>query len=177
MSSARRIKKIYCFDTSAFVTLSRTSENVIKMPKALWDHLAKMMKTGDIISHQLVYEEISGNQKNPDFITRWVTKRSNYFLPKTDIQRAQISTIVAKHPELIDYEMEREQADPWLIALAIEKLKENTLFEIWASVVVSQENPRSTKKIPAACSSFGVRHLSLRGFFDEIGFSTKLKKK
>ena len=69
MTAARKKKRVYCFDTSAFVTLSRTSENVIEMPQTLWKQLEKMMKVGEIISHRLVFDEISSGTKNPDFIT------------------------------------------------------------------------------------------------------------
>jgi hypothetical protein len=149
---------------------------VIELPETLWKHLEKMMASGEIISHRLVFEEINSHSKNPDFITRWIADKKDSFLLKTDIQRGYIPKIVKKYPDLINYEMEREQADPWLIALALEKSKENTLFEVCASLVVSQENPNSSKKIPAACKSFGIKHLSLRNFFDEIGLSTKLSK-
>jgi len=177
MTAARKKKRIYCFDTSAFVTLSRTSENVIEMPRTLWIHLEKMMRAGEIISHRLVFEEISSGTKNPDFITKWIADKIEYFLPQTDMQIAQVPRIVQKFPGLIDYQQEREQVDPWLIALAIEKSKEATLFEVHTCVVVSQENPNSSKKIPAACKAFGVEHLALRQFFDEIGLGIKLSKK
>lgn len=177
MTDVRKKKRVYCFDTSAFVTLSRTSENIIEMPQALWKRLEKMMKDGEIISHRLVFDEISSGTKNPDFITKWVADKQRYFLTRTDAQITQVPRIVQKFPGLIDYQQEREQVDPWLIALAIEKSKEENLFEVHACVVVSQENPRSSKKIPEACKAFGVEHLSLRQFFDEIGLGTKLKKK
>lgn len=177
MIAGQKQKKIYCFDTSAFVTLSRTSENIIELPKTLWEYLEGMMKSGEIISHRLVFDEINSNTKNPDFITKWITDKKDCFLNRTDVQIAEISKIVKKFPGLIDYTYEREQADPWLIALAIEKSRESDLFEICASVVVSQENPNSSKKIPAVCKEFGIRHLSLREFFDEIGLSTNISKK
>jgi len=177
MIAARKQKKVYCFDTSAFLTLSRTDENIIKLPTTLWDHLADMMKSGEIISHMLVFNEISSDSKKPDFIAKWVADKKDYFFDKTDAQIIEIPKIVSKFPNLIEYTYEREQADPWLIALAIEKSRENTLFEICAAVVVSQENPISSKKIPAVCTAFGIRHLSLREFFDEIGLTTSISKK
>lgn len=169
-------KKIYCFDTSAFLTLSRTSENIIELPKALWEHLEAMMKTGEIVSHRLVFDEISSNTKNPDFITKWISGKRDCFHLRTSIQILEVQNIIKKFPSLIDYTYEREQADPWLIALAIEKSKEGNLFESCAAVVVSQENANSSKKIPAVCKEFGIRHLSLRNFFDEIGLSASISK-
>jgi len=177
MTVSQKQKKIYYFDTSAFVTLSRTSENIIELPGMLWKDLEAMMKSGEIISHRLVFDEISSNSKNPDFITKWIADKKDCFLSRTDIQIAEIPKIVKKFPTLIDSACEREQADPWLIALAIEKSRENDLFEVFESVVVSQESSNSSKKIPAVCKSFGIRHLSLRSFFNEIGLSTSISKK
>ena len=170
-------KKIYCFDTSAFVALSRTSENIIKLPGALWGHLETMMQSSEIISHRVVFDEISSNTKNPDFITKWIADKKHCFLTETDVQIAEIPKIIQKFPTLIDYKCEREQADHWLIALAIEKSKEHNLFDIYESAVVSQEKSNSSKKIPAVCKAFGVRHLSLKSFFSEIGLSARILKK
>ncbi len=176
MKTIKKQKNIYCFDTSAFVTLSRANENIIEIPKSLWDYLEKMMKAGIIISHRIVFDEISSNSKNPDFITKWIANKRSYFLDKTPIQIKFMPNIVRQCPWLIDYKMEREQADPWLIALAIEKSKDQTIFDVTTSIVVSQENPNSSKKIPAACGCFNIKHLSLRKFFDEMGLKTNLIK-
>jgi len=176
MSINRTERKIYIFDTSAFVALSRTGEYVIRIPDSLWQYLETMMKSGQVISHKLVFDEISSNRKNPDFITKWVKDKEKFFLPKTDAQKMKIPEIVRNFPKLIDPGNEKEQADPWLIALAMEKSQEENLFEISASIVVSQENTTSSVKIPAACKYFGVSNCSLREFFDEIGLSTGLIK-
>lgn len=177
MTRARTQRKVYCFDTSAFLALSRTDERIIKIDEAIWKHLEQMMKGGTIISHQVVFDEIISGTKNPPRIVSWIRGKRRYFLPKSDAQIALVPQIVRKFPDLIDPAREREQADPWLIALAIEKSKEENLFEVCVSVVVSQENPNSSKKIPAACKHFRVGHSSLREFFDEIGLSTKIHKK
>lgn len=165
MISARKHQNIYCFDTSAFIDLSRTHERIIEFP-LLWNHLEKMMYGGQIISHRLVFDELSSHAKNPDFITKWVAGKKQFFLEKTNEQIRLVSDIIQKFPNLIDYQMEHEQADPWLIALAIEKSKKQTLFFINISIVVSQENPKSSKKIPVVCKYFGVQHASLKEFLD-----------
>ena len=178
MSNPRKKqKKVYSFDTSAFLALSRTDEKVIKLDEAVWDHLKKMMENGSLISHYIVYDEIISGAKNPPQIVKWIENNKKYFLSKTDTQRVQVPDIVRRFPGLIDPAREKEQADPWLIALAVEKSKDENLFEVCVCIVVSQENPNSSKKIPAACKAFKIEHLSLRQFFDEIGLGTKLSKK
>lgn len=173
----RKRKKIYCFDTSAFLALSRTHEKVIKIDNAIWDQLEKLMQEGLLISHQIVFDEIMSGTKNPPQIVKWIGKVKKHFLPKTDAQKIQVPEIVRQFPDLIEVGREKEQADPWLIALALEKCKEATLFDVQLCIVVTQENANSSRKIPAACKKFKLKHMSLREFFDDIGLSTKLSKK
>jgi len=146
--------KLYCFDTSAFVALNRTDESVISIPASLWEHLEKMMRQGDLVSHKIVFNEI--------------------FLDKTPAQILKVPEIIAKFPALINYEMEREQADPWIVALAIEKAREQKLFEKVLPIVISQESYKSPMKIPAVCKHFGILHKSLKEFFGEIGLSATI---
>lgn len=171
------VKKVYCFDTSAFLALSRTNEKVIKLDNAVWDHLKQMMESGSLISHHIVYDEIMSGTKNPPQIVKWVKKRKKHFLPKTDVQRIKVPEVVRKFPDLIDAGREKEQADPWLIALALEAGKGESLFDVQVCIVVTQENPNSSKKIPVACKAFKLNHMTLREFFDENGLSTKISKK
>lgn len=175
--STANLSNLYCFDTSAFVALGRTSENIISIPEALWKHLEDMIINGKIISHKIVFNEIVSKSKKPDLITKWLLDKEKYFLDRTQVQLDIAPKIISKFPGLVDPQNEHEQADVWLIALAVQKSNENPLFGGNTMVVVSQENPNSSKKIPAACKSFGVKHMSLREFFDEIGLSVGIIKK
>lgn len=173
MNQAKEKKKIYCFDTGAFLWIHKANETIIKIPPTIWDKIESMMKSGQIISHRTVFDEITTDSKNPDFIAKWVADKKQYFLGKTDYQKAKLPEIVKKFPKLVNPDQERDQADVWLIALALEK-KEETLFATPISIIVTQESQLSSIKLPAACKSFGLECLSLRGFFDEIGISTAL---
>jgi len=168
-------KDIYCFDTSAFASLNRTNNNVIRLPESLWTFLENMMKSGNIISHRVVFDEIYAKNNN-DFLTKWFADKSQYFYGKTDFQVQQMSQIIAKFPGLIDSNSEREQADPWLIALAMEVSNNINLFGTNICIVVSQENQNSPQKIPAACKEFKVGHLSLREFFDKMGINAYINE-
>ena len=166
--------KLYCFDTSAFVALNRTGESVISIPASLWEHLEKMMRQGDLVSHKIVFNEIDSATEHPDFITQWIRGKESFFLDKTPAQILKVPEIIAKFPALINYEMEREQADPWIVALAIEKAREQKLFEKVLPIVISQESYKSPMKIPAVCKHFGILHKSLKEFFGEIGLSATI---
>jgi hypothetical protein len=171
--SPKKKKNIYCFDSSSLIVLGMVHTQVMEIPKALWSRLDSSFTAGEIISHRLVFDEISSNAKNPDFIARWIADKKSYFLGKTPMQVELVVDIIKAFPKLIDYQSEHEQADPWLIALAMEKSKENTLFYINLLSVVTQESPRSSQKIPAACKHFGIQCKSLKDFFKNNNMDIK----
>lgn len=170
MTYPRKRINMYCFDTSAFLDLNYIHKRVIGIAK-LWDELEKMIHSGQIVSHRLVFDEIINGNKNQDFIAKWIANKRRFFLEITFAQINIVSDIVKKFPKLIDYGAEHEQADPWLIALAIEKSIEQTLFDIRIPVVVSQENNNSSIKIPAVCRCFNIPHKLLKEFFRDIKFT------
>lgn len=170
-------KVVYIFDSSAFITLHQYSAKVIELPQAIWDELAKMMVDGNIISHIYVYEEIvSESTENPDMITKWLLPKKGSFEKESVEQAVIVAQIVEKFPKLIDPEREKEQADPWIIAQAVTLKSQASLLEDIEYVVVTQENPNSSKKIPAACKSFGVESMPLKEFFEKNNIKIRKSK-
>jgi hypothetical protein len=155
-------EKIYCFDTSVFTSLNRI-QNIIPIPD-LWYLLDSLFKSNRIISHEYVFDEINPN----DFLGKWIQDKLRYFLGLSEKQIELTTKILEKFPDLIDTEKEKNQADPWVIALAIEKSEEITLFGKNVVIyVVSQEKISSSKKIPAVCSAFNIPHLNLEAFLKD----------
>jgi len=114
-------EKIYCFDTSVFASLNRI-HNIIPIPD-FWELLEKLFKDGKIISHEYVFDEILPG----DFIGKWIQDKKEYFIELSDKQFENVEKILNQFPEFIDPQKEKNQADPWVIALAIEKSE--SLFE------------------------------------------------
>lgn len=167
-------KKIYCFDSSSFIVLNR-AHTVIPVHD-LWSELDNLFKSGHLISHEVVYEELNPETKNPDFLGKWVRTKQMYFSKTTEKQIELVSQIVKIFPDIIDYDKEKEEADPWVIALAIEKMEGITLFEKNHVTVVTQEKVSSPKKIPAVCKHFKVPHMNLEDFFNDKGWKFGLIK-
>ncbi len=171
-----KLKSIYCFDTSAFIQL-HIANKVIPIPD-LWSELSDFFALGKIISHEFVFEEINPKTAKPDFIAKWIENKQKYFFPISDKQIELVSKILGKFPDLIDPEKEKNEADPWLIALALEKMDDLHLFkEETKVIVVSQEKISSSKKIPAACKEFGVQHMNLEEFFKDNNWKFTISKK
>jgi len=157
-------EKIYCFDTSVFTSLNRI-HNIIPIPD-FWELLEKLFKDGKIISHEYVFDEI----KPGDFIGKWVQNKQQYFIGLSDKQFENIKKILKQFPDFIDPQKEKNQADPWVIALAMEKAEEQNLFGKNILIyVVSQEKISSTKRIPAVCKAFKIEPLNLEAFLKDNG--------
>ena len=164
----------YIFDTSAFITINRFYPHTF-VPD-LWDKLEKLIKSGNIISHEYVLNEINPTTKKPDFLAEWVGDKTEIFRGITQEQTEIVRKILEKFPGLIDYKKEKDEADPWVIALAKEEIEMPGLFKRDV-IVVSQESPRSPQKIPAVCKHFGISYKSLFEFFESRGWIFRIEEK
>lgn len=161
-------EKIYIFDANVFINLHRIDMHSIRLPDEVWTKLDELMTNGKIISHRTVYDEVVSGSKKPDKVSAWLQPRTAYFERSTARQIEIMADVINKFPKLIDVNIERDQADPWLVALAAEKIEQDTSHEY---VVVTQENQASTVKLPAACKAFSVHSIPLAEFFEENGIT------
>lgn len=161
--------RIYCFDSSIFIAVNRV-HSYIPVPD-VWEKLDTLFNNGRLISHIYVYNEFHTNSRNPDFLAKWVKNRKRYFVRETEKQFNYIRQILAKFERFINPESEKNEADPWVVALAMEKNAENSLFRYNNEyAVVCRENPRSAIKIPAVCKAFTVPHLTMEEFLEDNGW-------
>lgn len=161
--------RVYCFDSSIFITINRIN-NIFPVPD-IWNELDTLFKNGRLISHIYVYNEFQPGSQKSDFLGKWVKERKKYFIHESETQIKFVRQILGRFNRLIDPNKERNQADPWIIALAMEKNKENSLFGSNKDyTVVSRENTRSSVKIPAVCKAFNVPHLTMEQFLGENGW-------
>ena len=166
---------IYCLDASALITFHRYYPRTV-LPD-LWAELENLFKSRKAISHELVYSEIIPKTGPADELGKWLKNLKPYFAPISSRQTQLLPDILTNFPKLIDSENKKEQADPWLIALIIEKMGANNLFEENDSyIMVSAENENSTIKIPAACRYYKIQHMNLFKFFEVNGWKLSMTK-
>jgi hypothetical protein len=170
MTAAKK-QRVYVFDADAFILLNRIDENVMELPKEIWDRLDDLMKKGQLISSRYVYKEIVRESKDPDKLSVWLKPKKEHFPKENNQQVICMSEAVQKFPKLINPENEKEQADPWLVVLACDKNETEQDYEF---VVVTQENKGKETNLPAACRHFGVEPISLKEFFKEIGIKFEI---
>jgi len=168
-------KVLFCIDTSTFITMEKYyPPNICD----LWEEIDTLFNQDKIISHIIVFEEITTKSKYKDHLAKWILTKRNYFKGFSKVQIRYVPQIIKKFPGLIDANCERDQADPWIIALAIEIDREQMeLFQKKQTVfVVSEENKNSSIKIPAVSKYYGLRHLNLLELCQLFGWHLIVKK-
>ena len=79
--------------------------------------------------------------------------------------------VLNKFPALTDPQKETEDADPFVIALAIVETKNLQLLGDQCAVVSQEKGRVGTKvKIPDVCNHYGIKHFLLIDFFNNEGW-------
>jgi len=168
--------EIFCFDTSAFVRLHRFYPKAV-IPD-IWVELDRLFKAGKIISHEYVFDEILPDPKKADDLGKWIEKKEKSFRPITQFQLDTVGDVLAKFPKLIDPNNEKNQADPWLIAMMREykEQEDSGLFPDQTNYfLVTEESTQKDNRIPAACKKYGINHLTLFEFFGKMKWKLGIK--
>lgn len=144
----------------------------------LWKHIEDLFKRKRIFSHEIVYEEIVPGSGTKDELGKLIAKHKSSFYPITNRQGQIALDILANFPRLIDPRSKKDEADPWVIALSVEKMEGENLFGKNSDIViVSAESEKSDTKIPAVCKRYDVRHMNLFAFFEDNGWEFSMKKR
>ena len=167
---------IFCIDSSSFIHLHRFYPP--NFSKDIWSEFETLFDQNKIISHIIVFEELTTSSKNKDDLTKWIIPKRKYFKDYSLIQLHYVSQIINKFPNLIESDREKDQADPWLIALAIEEQLQMKLFNPKQKVVVvNEESKNKLQKIPDVCNHYGLENLNLLELFKYFGWDFILRKK
>jgi hypothetical protein len=167
---------LFCIDSSSFIYLHRFYPP--DFFKDIWSEFEGLFDQDKIISHIIVFEELTTSSKNKDDLTKWIIPKRKYFKDYNLKQVYYVSQIINRFPGLIDPDREKDQADPWLIALAIEEQSQLQLFNPKQKViVVNEESKGKPQRIPDVCNYYGLENLNLLELFKYLGWDFVLRKK
>lgn len=127
----------------------------------LWSNLDPFIDGGEIICSEEVYVETS---KKADELHEWIKDRKQMLVPLTSEIQQLATDLLTDYPRLVDTLRGRSQADPFVIATAIET----------NSIVVTGENRTGnlTKpKIPDVCDARGIRSMNFLQMIRELGLT------
>lgn len=171
-------REIYCLDASAFITMHRFYP--LRIIPDLWNLMEDLFNQKKILSHQIVFDEIVPKAGKKDELAQWLDNFKPNFISITQKQSELVADILKHFPKLIDPESEKDQADPWMVAMIIEMMEreqDSILGNQSVYVMVTTESERSPYKLPAACKHYGIRHMNLFEFFDANRFEFSVTKR
>jgi len=157
---------VFIIDTCSIIDLFRLYPADI-FPK-LWEEIDHLIEKNRLLSHKLVLQELS---KKSDNAYKWAKDRKTMFRDITRQQTKIMKDIASKYPKLIDPNKEID-ADPWLIALAMEKEKQKNLISLLeVNVVVTEEKFKPNKvNIPFVCKEIGIEYTNIIGLMRKEGW-------
>ena len=131
-----------------------------------------------ILSHQIVFDEIVPKSGKKDELAQWLTGFRPNFISTSQRQLELITDVLNNFPKLIDPESEKDQADPWMVAMLIEIMEQDGMFGDQSDyVMVTTESEKRATRLPAACKHYNIRHMNLFQFFEANGFKFTVTKR
>lgn len=169
-------RKIYCIDASAFITMHRFYP--IRMLPDLWTYLEELFNRKKILSHQIVFDEIVPKTTKKDELAQWISSFRLNFISTSQRQLELVPDVLSNFPKLIDPESEKDQADPWMVAMLIEIMEQDGMFGDQSDyIMVTTESEKRSTRLPAACKHYDIRHMNLFEFFEANNFKFSVTKK
>lgn len=147
---------IYSLDSSSLINPWRRFYAPDVFP-ALWKNVEKLISGGKLMACHEVFQELKVGK---DDLFKWAKKQKFFFKPLTKNQVEIAKDIMNRFPGLIDSKKTNPDADPFVIALAIEE----------GCTVITYENGSSNPakpKIPDVCKQMGVKCINFLDFCRE----------
>ena len=157
---------VYIVDTSSLVKLNRN--NPIDVFPSIWERLKLLSDNNRLIAPKEVFNEI---KQNDDMLSKWAKQQKKMFKEPTQRQITIVQEILKDYPALIDAERKYD-ADPWVVALAIEMSsnQQTTLVTI-KRIVVTEEKLRGNQiKIPFVCNQKSIEAIDVVELFRTEGW-------
>jgi predicted nucleic acid-binding protein len=154
---------VYIIDTNIVIDIARRIH-----PPRIRDEaraiVERLVGEGTVISHREVFLELQDGAKPGDTPFNWARTNSAIFREVTEQQEAHVLAVLADHPGLADPKKTGPDADPWLVALALET----------GGVVVTGDGStgRSGRtQVKDVCDALDIRCIDVDEFLSENGWS------
>jgi Domain of unknown function (DUF4411) len=130
---------------------------------SVWRVLSRAIEVGAAIAPREVYLELERSRNTEMF--KWMKEHRVMFQPDTPELVAAVVALERDFPNLVEYDKEPYDADPWVIALA----------EMTGASVLTGEKETGTRvggmtkprlKIPDVCRARGIRLASVSDFIE-----------
>jgi hypothetical protein len=132
----------------------------------VWDRLDELIEHQRLMAPKQVLEELQGQD---DYLLRWARKRKRMFA-RTSLELVRrVQKIVNEFPRFVDPSQPIRAADPFVVALAIDRSKGLLGDEI--CVVTEEKYGLGRPRIPHVCEAYGLKYLTVHQVFVFEGWS------
>ncbi|WMT43722.1 MAG: DUF4411 family protein [Cuniculiplasma divulgatum] len=148
-------------DSSSLIELNR--HNPIDVFPSVWKNMESLISKGLLIAPTEVLYEIT---ERDDQLAKWAKEQTSFFRTPTQKQIEILKGILKAYPSMVR-EDRKYDADPWVIALAIEMTTDSqqTLTPI-KRIVVTEEKLRGEKiRIPYVCQKYNIDSIDIIEMF------------
>ena len=171
-------KSVYIIDASSLIELERFVTKDFFSP--LFQSLGSLISSESLISHEEVLKELKRKDGSEGEIYIWANKQKDFFKKIDERHIDKAREILQKFGQLIDPD-KRNNADPFVIALALIKEKQQKLIppNPIKYTIITEEVPSNNggrPKIPDICKFYNIEHLNLNEFLKkELELQIKIK--
>jgi hypothetical protein len=125
----------------------------------LWQQIEKLVEAGRLLAIDEVLREV---ERKSDDLHDWAKQHAGMFISTDEAIMQRAGAVVNQFPSLAEAQSQRGKADPFVIALALER----------NLIVVTAERSKPTKpRIPDVCRQLQVPCISLIELFRREGWS------
>ncbi len=147
----------FCLDTCSLIDL-RTRHYPPDLFPSLWEVIDEKASDGSLIVADEVLVEV---RKKDDDLLKWLKDRSEMVIPTTEEVQGSVIEILDRFPRLVNTQKGRSQADPFVVATAIQE---------GATVVTSEARGSARRpKIPLVSESFDVPWIGTLSLLRQLG--------
>ncbi len=127
---------------------------------SVWKKLEGLVLEGRIGAPTLVLKEL---EHQDDEVTAWVKEHPAMFFETSLYQVEKVREILVNFKGLIRAAYGREQADPFVVAMAYERMygPQKDLFRHEVCVVTQEQMHGKREKIPLVCKHYGLKCMSI----------------
>lgn len=130
---------------------------------SLWTNIDALIVNGEIVSPDLVLTEI---ERGTDDLAKMLKTKTGLFVPSLNAKMAvAVTAVLAACPTLANVDSPKNEADPFVVALAL---------NINATVICQErpaKGPTGRQRIPNACDLMGIPCVSWQDFLREMGWT------
>lgn len=151
----------YIIDTSSLIQLNK--HNPMDIYEKVWSNIDQLIHGNRLMAPKEVYYEIV---QYDDTLKNWAKTHKMIFKEPTVRQMEIIRNILKQFPTLIDTDRVYD-ADPWVIALAIElKTNPQQTLQTIKRIIVTEERLRGNRvRIPLVCKDFSIESIDILKMF------------